>query len=220
MSTMMRPRGPRPSSVYWRRRMVLVAGLLVLLVGGWLVLSGLRTDGASAQGSEPDPPASPGTGSPRENPSPEPSPSSEPTTSPSGSAAAASQTPDCGDSEISVVVAPDKTAYPAGTNPHITMTITSQSESDCVRDIGSSANEIKITSGGHPVWSSNDCDTSGASSKQVLTSGARAQVSLTWERKLSAPGCPSDAGDAAPGSYQVQGSNGEVVSDEVTFVLE
>ncbi len=218
MSTMMHPRGPRPASVYWRRRLALLSGFLAVLVVGWLAFGGGGTDGASAQGNEPNPPAG---GSPSPTPDPDPGTSSSPEPSAGQSSAAAkSPTVDCRDSDIAVVVAIDKDTYPAGTNPHITMTISSHSEADCVRDIGSAANEIKITSGGHHVWSSNDCDTSEASSKQVLSSGAEAQVSLTWERNLSAPGCPKDAGDAEPGSYQVQGSNGQVVSDEVTFVLE
>lgn len=218
MSTMMHPRGPRPASVYWRRRLALLSGFLVVLLVGWLAFGGGGTDGANAQGNEPNPPAdtTPST-APEANPgsssSPEPSPGQS-------SASPNAQTVDCKDSDIAVVVAVDKDSYPAGTNPHITMTISSHSEADCVRDIGSAANEIKITSGGHHVWSSNDCDTSEATSKQVLSSGAEAEVSLTWERNLSAPGCPTDAGDAEPGTYQVQGSNGQVVSDEVSFVLQ
>ncbi len=119
-----------------------------------------------------------------------------------------------------MTVATDKDAYPSSINPQITMTIASKAQADCVRDIGSSANEIKITSGDQNVWSSNDCDSSQASSRQVLTPGARAEVKLTWNRQLSDAECSPDPDSADPGAYQVQGINGNVDSDQVRFELQ
>ncbi len=181
MASMMQPRGPRPNSVYWRRRLVvLVAVVAILLFLVWLIFSGLST--ASAEGDEggegqPSTPASSPSATPSESTAPSDQPSDGPSESPSPDASAqANSTPDCRDSDITVTVATDKDAYPSGINPQITMTIASKAQADCVRDIGSSANEIKITSGDQNVWSSNDCDSSQASSRQVLTPGARAEV--------------------------------------------
>lgn len=114
----------------------------------------------------------------------------------------------------------DKQTYAAGENPVITMTIQNKSGRDCVRDIGSGANTFTVSSGGHRAWSSDDCDPSQASNPQVLPAGAKAEAKVTWERKLSSPGCAGQAPAAQAGVYQVEGSNGKVVSKQVRITLQ
>ena len=163
--------------------------------------------------------------SPQESPGADASPGASSSASPSGGPSAAEQeaaatAAPCQDSDIAVAVAVDQDSYAAGANPQITMTITNTAAADCMRDIGSGNNEIVISSGGHHAWSSDDCDPSQTGNEQVLPAGAEAQVTVTWERKLSAPGCAGEASPAQPGAYQVEGRNGEVVSEPVRFVLQ
>jgi len=211
MSTVLRPQGPQKATTYWRRRLVvLVAALAVLLTLGYLLFGGADPQDQAEAAPTPTTNASP-------SPGPSPEGTAESSAEPSANPAAA---PACQESGIAVVVATDRDSYAEGVNPQITLTIRNDSATDCLRDIGSGANEVVITSGGQHVWSSDDCDPSQASNEQVLDDGAEAAVTLTWERKLSAPGCAGQATAAQPGSYQVEGRNGSAVSDPVRFVLQ
>lgn len=127
--------------------------------------------------------------------------------------------PACSDSDLLVTATLDSESYGSGSTPNITLTIANTSSADCQRDIGAGANEIVITSGGYHVWSSDDCDPSEATDEQVLEPGAQAQVTVTWDRTLSAPGCTGAGSAAQPGTYEVEGRNGSVVGDPVRFVL-
>jgi len=126
----------------------------------------------------------------------------------------------CSDDDIAVTASVDGEVFSSGENPEITLTIANDSDADCLRDIGSGANEIVVSSGGQHAWSSDDCDPSQGTNEQLLPAGAKAQVTVTWERKLSAPGCAGEASDAQNGTYQVTARNGDVISDEVRITLQ
>jgi hypothetical protein len=229
MSSVLRPRGPQKSSVYWRRRAVaLLVVLAVPLLLVVLVVNGLSSE--PEQQAQPEPEASGAAG---EIPAdPEPEPSAEPEPEPEAEAAAEAEAEaaaaeaaepaaeECADDGIAVAVSLDAEAYPGGANPSVTMTITNASGSDCLRDIGPGANEIVITSGDQHVWSSDDCDPSQNVDEQVLPAGVDAATTVTWERVLSAPGCGGSGAAAQPGTYFVEGRNGSVVSEPVRFVLQ
>ena len=228
MSSVLRPRGPAKSSVYWRRRAVallVVLGIPLLLVV--LVVNGLSSD--PEQQAQPEPEASGAPGEIADDPEPTASPGSqdeadgEADGAAEAEAEAAAAEPvvqPCPDDGIAVAVSLDAEAYPDGANPSMTMTITNAAGSDCLRDIGPGANEIVITSGGQHVWSSDDCDPSQDVDEQVLPAGVDAATTVTWERVLSAPGCGGSGAAAQPGTYVVEGRNGSVVSEPVRFVLQ
>ena len=216
MSTVLHPQGPHRPNVYWRRRaVVLLALIAVLLVIGLLLFGG--GGGNDQADASPEPSASPSPEAASPSPDPEASASDAPSSAASPEPAAA---PACSDSDIQVAVSSDQETYPPGQNPQLTLTIRNAAGQDCVRDIGSGANEIVITSGGYHVWSSDDCDPSQASNDEVLPPDAEAAVTLTWERKLSAAGCSGDGSAAQAGTYQVEGRNGQVVSEPIRIVVQ
>lgn len=219
MSSVLRPRGPENPSVYWRRRAVVIGVVVVLLAAlGWLIFG--RSSGQPQASPTPSPsPSASGTAAAEDQESSDSQASEKPDPSASSSARA-DETPACSDDDIEVTAATDKKVYAAGENPQITLTIENTSDADCLRDIGSGANEIVVTSGGQHAWSSDDCDPSAASNEQILAAGARAQVTVTWERKLSAPGCAGDAPAAQAGAYAAEARNGDVVSQSVRFELQ
>ncbi len=225
MSSVLRPRGPQKAAVYWRRRAVALAAVIIVpILAGFLLFGGGSSQPETAAApADPEPSASgaPGEVDDGETGGPTPSPQSGPDdaeTQVQGSEPP--EPPACEDSAVAVAVSVDQEAYSAGANPQIVMTITNTSSEECVRDIGSGANEVVISSGGHHAWSSDDCDPSQASSEQVLPAGVDASVTLSWERKLSAPGCTGPGSAAQAGTYQVEGRNGTVVSEPVRFVLQ
>lgn len=208
----LRPVGDQPPSVYWvRRGLLLVVLLLVLAVVWWLWPSGGDDTTGTAAESTPTPTPSAGDSS---SPSPEPSktkkkPKPEPELEPA-----------CADSAIEVTVDADAETYPADRQPAFTFTVENVSDEACSRDVGQSANELRVTSGGAQVWSSDDCNPGGSADRTNLDPGDRFVQTVSWPKELSAEGCPTPQESAEPGTYQVIARNLEVLSEPAVFVLE
>ena len=207
---LLHPRGPMPPGVYWRRRLVTFAAVVVVL---FLVTRSCGTDGSPTAGvsQTPSPSASrSATASPTTSRTPSPTPSAT-TTPPLGPCKAA---------DIAVEAKSDKQAYPAGARPVLTIGIRNKGRFPCTRDIGQAAREIRVMSGNDRVWSSDDCSPGGGSQTVTLAPGAApTSFSVTWSRKRSAPGCPAGTREAEPGTYRVFGRFGDITSAADTFSL-
>lgn len=202
------PRGPRSPGVYWRRR------LLVLLIIGVLVYAASHACGGSGPSrptaaSGPSPAAS---HSSTASPSPAASPS--PTASPSPAVL-----PDCPDAALKVTSQTDARSYPPGTSPKLTLVVQNTGESRCRRDLGSAQLELLVTSGTDRIWSSNDCSPGGSPEIVELTPGEKQTYAVTWDRQRSAPGCPQGTGKAQPGTYKLQPQVGQIQGTPAIFVL-
>lgn len=185
--------------------------LLVLAVGWWLWPSG----GDDTAGTAAEPTVTPTT-SPSDSlsPSPEPSktkkkPKPEPALEPA-----------CEDSAIEVTVDADAESYPPDRQPAFTFTVENVSQEPCSRDVGQSANELRVTSGGAQTWSSDDCNPGGSTDRTNLDPGDRFVQTVSWPKVRSAQGCPTPQESAEPGTYQVIARNLEVLSEPAVFVLE
>ena len=205
----LRPVGDLPPRVYWARRLVvlLIVALVALLVW-WLWPSG--GDDTTATSGEP---------------SPTPSLSTTPSLSPEPSETTTSKTPKpsdapCEDSDIEVTVRTDSSTYPTGEDPTIAFTVTNVSDTTCVRDVGQAANELKVSSGGVTVWSSDFCNPGGDPDLLTMEPGDNYKGDFTWSRVLATKDCPTPLEQADPGTYQVVALNGDVTSEPAEFVLE
>lgn len=207
MSGLLHPRGPERASVYWRRR-VLVAGVVV----GVLILAGHAM-------RQPQPVASvPGvvvltSATPMETTVPQALPSvvPEPTVDAQGNAL-------CSGDDVKVSVAVDRKTTTVGLGVHVRMTVKNISGHDCLRDVGSGANEISIASRGTTVWSTDDCNPSTASDSVRLPTGATWSVKVVWNGKVTDAGC-TIKGDAPSGSYSVIARNGQQTSTRARFTI-
>lgn len=204
------PRGPHSPGVYWRRR------LLVLLIIGVLVYAASHACGGSAPNrptaaSGPTPAAS---RSPAASPSVTVSPAASPSASPSPAVL-----PDCPDAALKVTSQTDAHSYPPGTSPKLTLVVQNTSQSRCRRDLGSAQLELVVTSGTDRIWSSNDCAPGGSPEIVELTPGEKQTYAVTWDRERSAPGCPQGAGKAQPGTYKLQPRVGQIEGAPTIFVL-
>ncbi len=212
MSTLLAPVGPKGPGVYWVRRLLVVVVVLALVLGVRAVFFG-------------------GGGTPTATPTPDQSTSPEPTSSssekptssgsatPKPSPSTSSGTGPCKDSQIQVTTSTDAASYQVGATPRLRMRIQNTSKSACKRDIGSKANELVISSGTTRVWSSDDCNSGGASQVVVLGPGESYSVGVTWLGRLSQKGCPADQPIAAAGTYKLEGRNGGLTSDPAVFAL-
>lgn len=208
----LRPVGDLPASVYWVRRLLLLLVVVVVVALGWWLLP-FGDDGNDTTTT----PASVSSVSPTPTPSKTKSPKPEPSETPTKTEAAA---PACPDSAIAVTVESDAETYPAGRSPSFTLAVENVSKETCTRDVGQSANELRVTSGGAQIWSSDDCNPGGASDPSELDPGDRFVQTVSWPREESQPGCPTPQETAPPGTYQVVARNLEILSEPVAFVLE
>jgi hypothetical protein len=174
--------GPLPAAVYWRRRL-LVLGVLVLIVVGIIYAC---TGGPDAnQQARPDPASqtqTPDTTTPTTEPSPTRSPTSSPTptafTLPvagqtgggqtgagqtgagqsGGGQSGGGQSGPCTDDEIELTASAAQATLVVGQGTTFTLTIKNISNRSCVRDIGSIPQELQLRrADGTIAWSSDDC---------------------------------------------------------------
>ena len=159
MSTNRSPVGRQPQSVYWRRRLAVLGGLVVIIVVVILIV------------------ARPGSGTPT------PTNSHTPTTGTN-----AAKAPACNPSNVQVIGVTDAASYAAGVDPMISLKITNTGPSACTFKDGSDVQVYEITSGTDMIWSSKDCQDASKNVANVSTLQPSKSVSTTpfaWGRTRS-----------------------------------
>lgn len=229
----MHPVGPKPATVYWRRRAIFaVLLLLTLYVISRSVFGGSDSSGAPiASPSKSSAVAKSQSASPTTKPSvsatPEVSDSPneevivDPITQQSPSPIATKTQPPgtCTDDEVSVKVSIKKRVVKVGAGLDINMSVKNITDHPCKRDVGSGANEITVISGPALVWSTDHCGAGTESNYIDLVPGQTWSVHVLWNGKLSAPNCQVLA-TAKYGAYWAHARNGAVISDGARFVIQ
>lgn len=211
----MHPVGPLPAATYWRRRGLLLLGLLVLLL---LARSCSSGGSPSPVAGRPTPRPTPTVAVPS---SPVPTraegpPTSTPTPAPTAAPAAVGL---CPDAALSLTTTTDSETYAPGATPKITMVVKNTSATACRRDLGAGVVELLVTSGSDRIWSSDDCNPSKASALTTLAAGATQAIVRTWPGVRSRPGCQGAKETAKAGTYRVAGRVGALRVDGAVFRL-
>jgi len=207
MSTIRNPVGPQPPSVYWRRRLLLVLGLIAVIVVIVLII------------------VRPGAGEPSGSPSSTPSTSAMPSGSPTPSFTSAAGGGACNPAQVQIAAVTDDTSYDSGVKPMISMTIKNAGTAPCTFDVGTEAQEYIITSGTDRIWSSKDCQTGATSTPQVLQPGVELSTTpFAWDRTRSSTDTCSGSRPAAVAgpdgpTYRLEVKLGSVESEPVAFRL-
>lgn len=200
MSSVRNPVGPQPPSVYWRRRALVLLGLIAIIVIIVLIVT--------------RPAASPG----QQTPSPSP-------TATGGSAAGSGNEEElCNPAAIVIEPLTDNNPYPAGVQPLISMRITNTGSSGCTLDVGTAEQYYAIVSGSDPIWNSRDCQTDSTSRLFVLEPNEPATTTpLPWDRTRSSPNtCSSPRPEvvAAGSTYRLSVSLGDIeAASDLAFIL-
>jgi hypothetical protein len=211
MSTFKHPVGPQPSSVYWRRRLILGIGLLaVIVVVVLIIVRPGASDGATTpvtNTSTPKPTTSAGS-------------TSIPTSSTSASGAA------CNPADVRVEAVTDKSTYAAGELPQLSVAITNTGSNACKIDAGTAQQLFTITSGSETYWKSTDCQTAAVDAEVLLDPGKTisSQTPITWDRTRSDPStCAADRAQVPAGgaSYHLTTTVSGIASAETKqFILQ
>ncbi len=160
MSTIRNPVGPQPPGVYWKRRALVLLGLIAIVVIIVLIL------------------VRPGSGAPT------------PTAStPAPISTSGDDKPDataCDPADIQLTAITDKNGYNAGETPLISMSITNTGSKACTINAGTDAQEYLILSGTEQYWSSRDCQADAAPTETTLQPGVPQSTNpFPWDRTRS-----------------------------------
>jgi hypothetical protein len=225
------PVGPQPTAVYWRRRLLVLVGLVgVLGGGGWL--------GVAVATGDPQRPPTVVAGAIGAAPTPTPAleqvlPSlaavQVPTTAPATDPAGPVVTPapagpvvggPCGDDMLAVEVRPDPASAPVGSKPTFDLVVTNVSAAACTRSLDKGLQEIVLIDGaGSRIWGSNDCFPETSSDQRTLQPGESAVFPVLWSGLSSAPGCTAARSAPGPGSYLLRGRLDTKASPDAPFTL-
>jgi hypothetical protein len=204
-----RPVGPLPPGAYWFRRLLVLALVIVIALAVWWVF--VRDSGdadLAAANTEPSVTETPSQTQTSSSPKPTKTESTQPTA------------PLCDDGDVAVTVTTNEPTYAAGQEPTFTLTVENISDAKCRRDVGPRALELRVSSGGSKIWSSDDCSPGGAVDERTLLPGDSFEQTVQWSRVVSEPDCPTPQDQASAGDYQVVARNLEIISDPAVFTLE
>ncbi|NUS73067.1 MAG: hypothetical protein HOQ05_06625 [Corynebacteriales bacterium] len=233
-----KPVGPLSPTIYWRRRAIVVALGVFLLVA---VLTAVAFAGGDSKENDKEatvqkagqtvPKIQDGSKEHPFYPVPGPSPdasNSEPAPEaqqpPSQESAAPVVTPTgptiCADGDLKIEVVPAHTNYPVGSRLKIKLVITNTSAGECVRDIGAGAQEVWANGGNDRVWSTDHCSADRSTQESPIAAGESLSYWVVWDGLTSAEGCTGAGTKVSPGDYQLQGRLGSATSEPVTVSLK
>jgi hypothetical protein len=238
--------GPLPPAVYWRRRVIVLGGLLLAL---FLVLQACNASRAGSNGDRddaaapthspsPTPAATPTLLTPRTGAPPTPSREArkdraEPSASraadedddepaaPEQSAAPADGT--CADEQLRITAESEQTTFQRGQYMSFTIKIKNVSDRTCRADVGADVQELRLVAndGETRVWSSDDCGTATGNDVREFVPGFERAYFVTWNGRSSSD-CAAGAADGpvpAHGKYQLVGRLGDTYSDPLVLTL-
>jgi hypothetical protein len=199
MSTVRNPVGPQPPSVYWRRRLLVLLGLIAVIV---IIVLIIVRPGAENTGNE--------------TPAPTPEPTDTVPVTVEGEA--------CNPAVIVLEPITDATSYASGVEPQISMSITNTGAVACTLDVGTAEQVYSIVSGTDPIWNSRDCQEGEESLEQLLEPNTPLTTQpFPWDRTRSATDtCEGGRPEVIAGgaTYRLSVSLGDIESAEDTpFIL-
>jgi len=200
-----------PASVYRRRRLFVLLGVLAIIGIIALVIwkpgssSGRSTD-VSASTSTPAPSAASTSaagsdGSGKTTPTPTPTPAET----------GVNEDGTCKPSAVKVEALTDASTYAAGVNPQLSLSVTNTGTQPCRLNVGTTQQVFTITSGSDQYWTSTDCQKDPADADVDLEPGKTVTSStpITWDRtRSSADSCDGERDQAPAGgaSYHLKTS--------------
>ena len=193
MSHLFRPVGPHSTRVYWKRRIVVLAVLVVLIA----IVVGLGV--ALAKKGTPAP---------------------KPSTPAATSAKKKTGTPPlCVKGDIDLTLTADAQNYAAGTNPRFSIELRNAGARPCLVDVNATTRVLQVVSGKDNVFSSGHC-ANGEPQLLLLKADETSATTITWKRVRSDATCPATSAEAKAGTYKATATLVGATSKEVTFVLK
>ncbi|MDQ2837753.1 MAG: hypothetical protein M3Y42_14475 [Actinomycetota bacterium] len=210
---MLHPVGDLAPSVYWRRRILILAAVLLAVVSAYAVF--FRSGGDQAPTSNrafisPGSSATPSTGGVN----------STTASTPNTTAASTASGPKaCTASQLAIAAASDAKSYPAGAKPKVALLVTNRGPAPCVQDLSDTQIELRIYNGSARVWGSHDCLVQPGSSPSTLPVGSQIRREVEWSGLSSRPGCTGVRTRVSAGTYTLSAYLAGHEGTTVTFSL-
>jgi hypothetical protein len=198
MSSLLRPVGHLPASVYWFRRGLVLAVVVVLVFLISRIFSG---DGDAQNTAATDPQPNPSGAPPASAPST--SPSTTPTTTPRPTKTTPPADLACKGSDVRIDALPGNRKIVSGSMLNFVVQL-SPVDDECKATISNDKLTVTVTSGQDLIWSTSQCSKVIQTAALVVAKGKQAAVTVPWNGHRSGPGCLPGQPVAKPGTYVVK----------------
>lgn len=226
---MFSPVGSQPPSVYWRRRLVLLGSIGLVLVLLILTVKIATSDGTEPQagGGHTTPPAqttpaadtshSTSTAARSRHST---SAASTSSTSSTSSAKSSSPAPEpCVANNLQVAAVSSEPKFSVGDEPVLELQVTNNGDAPCVQDLADSQIELKVYNGESRVWGSHDCQIEPGTNPMTLEVGQPVRVSVTWSGLSSQPHCAGTRQRVGAGTYTLYAALAGHTGKATTFTI-
>ncbi|MDX2970927.1 hypothetical protein [Kribbella solani] len=225
MSSLLRPVGHLPASVYWFRRGLVLAVAVVLIILLSRLFSGGGSDAQNTAASNPNPnptgappAAAPSTGptpSTAATRTPTPKPSSEqssgstkePSAGTTSAATTKATTPPtdlpCKGADVRITALPANRKIVSGSMLNFVVQLAPAGDG-CKATVNADQLTITVMSGNDLIWSTTQCAKTVQTATLVVAKGKQAAVTVPWDGHRSGPGCLPGQPVAKPGTYVVK----------------
>jgi hypothetical protein len=209
---MLHPVGDLAPTVYWRRRILLLAALALALITVYAVFlrgGGNQAPKANGAFTSPDSTASRTTAGS----------STAPHTSAASTATSSSAPKACVASQLTIAAASDAKSYPAGAKPKVALVVTNRGPAPCVQDLSDKQIELRVYNGSARVWGSHDCQVQPGTAASTLPVGQVIRREVEWSGLSSRVGCAGVRTRVAAGTYTLLAYLGGHAGSTTTFAL-
>lgn len=200
MSSLLRPVGHLPASVYWFRRGLVLAVVVVLV----FLVSRLFSGGGDAQNTAAtDPQPNPSGAPPASAPSTSASTTATRTPTPKPTRTTPPADLACKGSDIRIDALPGNRKIVSGSMLNFVVQLTPVDD-ECKATISNDKLAVTVTSGKDLIWSTSQCSKVIQTATLVVAKGKQAAVTVPWNGHRSGPGCLPGQPVAKPGTYVVK----------------
>lgn len=199
---MFHPVGPQPPSVYWRRRLVLLGSIGLLVILMTITVKIATSDGSAptaAGGGQTTPAVITPVASGSQSHSSAPPTRSHTTTSTTKSSSPAA--PPCDAKNLAVAAVSTQSTYHVGDQPVLELQVTNTGPQPCVQDLADKQVELKVYNGESRVWGSHDCQIQPGTNERTLAVDTPVRVAITWSGLSSQPHCAGTRQRVGAGTY-------------------
>jgi hypothetical protein len=200
MSSLLRPVGHLPASVYWFRRGLVLAVLLLL----FLLVSRLFGGDGDGDGDQQNSAAA----GPQQNPTTAPpiTPTTTPTETATKQPAKTTQTPrdtTCEGSDVRIEVLPANRKIASGSALNFLVRLDAVSD-ECKATVDPGKLTVTVLSGKDLIWTTTHCGQAIPRATLVVAKGKQAASTVPWNGRRSGPGCLPGQPAAKAGTYVVK----------------
>lgn len=207
-------KGSEPPSVYWQRRAIVAAAVLVLALVVVIAFKALASDDGDTTDegeAEPQEWVAPSASDTLNRPYVSEAPSDEP-----GSASSSPAVPECDDGDLMLQVVAAFDEVRTGSAVPVSVLVASTAAEPCTADLDAVA--VELAAGSDVVYSTAHCEESEPGEVE-LSEGEGQTVEFELDGLASEPGCTGDRRQLPEGDYEITAKLGEAASQPSALAL-